>query len=145
MQTKLAKTPKVPKVKVINPKKLQFAKELYEAVDNVIDISSAFIWEGSSSFRVDAVSKISVNYLVGGSSSVEHEGDVDNIRSNVDNLRRKTAEIKIGKKSFKITIDDATCSVTRGEQYRDDDSDDEGDGDYTVICRGMVTISFSKM
>ena len=93
------------------------------------EIEDAYSWEGGARITVKDDPKTNTLELsVSGSSTVEHDGDVDGICQQVGELRGKTAEDE----DFKYTVKSTRINTRDGDR--------DGDADYTVYVTGTVTI-----
>jgi hypothetical protein len=115
----------------------EFAKKLFEESDKKFDITCAYIWEGSPArHRINKIEEGKIIYDIAGSSSVEHSGDEDGIESQVHDLKKQQAEIIIDDKNYSVSCTEASCSISRSNDG------DDGDGDYSVVARGTVTLKY---
>ena len=115
----------------------EFAIRIFKAVDEKLEIEEAFIWEGSGRHKFSKIDANEMVFLVGGSSEVEHEGDVNGIRNHVSGLRGQTCEVELDGVIYTTLIKSATCTIT-------EDRDGNSDGDYSVFAKGEVTIKYNK-
>jgi len=116
---------------------MEFAKRIFKAVDDKLEIEDAFIWEGSGMHKFSKIDANEMVFQVGGSSEVEHEGDVEGIRSHVSHLKGQTCEVELDGVVYTTLIKSATCTIQ-------EDRDGNSDGDYSVFAKGEVTIKYNK-
>ena len=93
------------------------------AVNTIKPIEDAYCWEGGATARVDKAEGDTIELVVSGSSTVEHNGDVDGIRCNVRDLR--------GQNLDGFVVKSATIETQ---------SDRHGDEDFTVNVKGRVIL-----
>lgn len=95
-------------------------------------IENAYTWEGNAGTKIVSDTETEMKVLVGGSSTVEHEGDISGIEDQVRELKGK--EYDVDGICHKITS--AECDI---------ETPDHGDEDYTVYVKGTVIISKRKI
>lgn len=96
-------------------------------------IEMAYCWEGGARAKVlPSNNPLVVELSILGSSTVEHGGDVDGIRSQVHDLYGVTTT----EDGFIYTVKSARCNLTEDERH--------DDSDYTVHVSGNVTLSKVK-
>lgn len=105
-------------------------KKILKAIEE-LDINNAYTWEGSarSYFKTD-IKDTDENFQVKvhGSSEIEHDGDIDGIRDQVEELFGKSVIVD----GTKFTIDTASFNY-----LRDDESHD------SINIRGIVIIKIN--
>ena len=127
-------------------KNIEFAEKLFNAIDDALEVSSAFTWEGSAGMDdAEQTTVDTITFKMTGSALVEHSGDVDGIYSNIRDLRGKTAKVTVNDHLYDVKITSAVCEKTeRQETERDPDSDyDEDGGDYIVSVQGFITVKYN--
>jgi hypothetical protein len=93
------------------------------------EIESAFCWEGSARAKIETETDTELILKIQGSSLVEHSGDVDGIKSQVDDLKYQA----FTEDNIIYTVLQATISIESEQRYSDDD--------YTVYVSGTVILS----
>ena len=114
-------------------KKILFKNKLVEE----FELTDAFCWEGHAGAAVDEVQRDLFIIRVRGSSTVEHEGDEDGIRSQVKDLIGMKAGFDFDGNKYSAKITDAFCSITSIDRI--------DDGDYTVYVDGKVKILIKQL
>ena len=113
----------------------EIAKKLFKAYDDKVDITGAYIWEGThAQHRLIKMEDNSNTYELAGCSEVEHSGDEEGICDQVRDLKNKPSQVIVEGKTYDVCIHEATCSISRGDR--------NGDCDYEVVARGIVTIKY---
>lgn len=120
---------------------LTIDRVVVKKINLLFKIEEAFCWEGDASIYFNNVvindELIALNLKVSGSSTVEHDGDIDGINDQVTDLTT------IGEKT--VIWDKQTYNVKIGHTNVIIDSEGKvGDGDYTVHVNGNVIILISK-
>ncbi len=112
----------------------QLKEAFIQAINYAFEITSAYVWEGQgrvSAKEIDPATK-KLEFSVWGSSTCEHGGDEDGIRSNVNDLNGEKKTFTVDGKEYTGTIKNATVELEVENRGNDDD--------YNVISRGTFTL-----
>lgn len=117
-------------------RKLIVDKELIRIINAELIISDAFCWEGSAYLKIQSHEhsndKVTILLSVFGTSIVEHDGDIDGIKSQVRDLINKTAIVG----NYNVRTGNTTCKIAQCDRHDDDD--------YEVYVDGTVLIEITK-
>lgn len=106
-----------------------------EKINKALDITNAFIWEGSARCYLnkdstDALLKLDIH----GTSEIEHSGDIQGIHNQVADLENQS-----------IVLDNIKYTISRADILDINSMDSNNDGDQTIQIKGQVLIKIKSL
>jgi len=125
-------------------KKLIINNEFIKTIDKEMGLEDTFCWEGSARLTIQS-SETPLNHdaatevllTVAGTSTVEHEGDVDGIETQVHDLKNNEAVIDYFFSKYHVRVFNTECKITCDKRA--------GDEDYEVSIRGKIFLKIMKL
>lgn len=121
-------------MKQLNVKEFE---SLFETMDKELNIREAFVWEGyPARLRISCQIENRITFTLSGNSTVEHDGDIEGIISQVNHLRGKTTAIILEEKTYQAVIKNSKVTGTDKSEQNEDD-------DYQVNVKGIVEVELT--
>ena len=106
--------------------------ELLAKLDNALDFTNAFTWEGTARYYLDHHDEKQITLNIEGNSTIEHSGDKQGIYSNVNDL--------VGTSTV---IDNKTYTIIEAIVDKITTNDHLGDGEENIHVSGLVSIKIT--